>query len=266
MVTVVAGRRSHVALAAGVTVFYLGLTYLPPFLSAVGAGAIVASFGPPLAFLILIVRLEMVLFSKGASRAASDIGLSRFSRSGMLIGATYLTPLIALFPVISLLTGASLALDPGWRWTLARVVLVNGLTEEVAMRGFVFRHLRESRRFWPAAGLSTLYFAAYHLPLILTEGVVVGLLGVVVAIPLGFLTALVYERGHQTVWGPGLTHAATNGLVMMITLPAHLQPAVSAIYLALATSVSSIIVLSARRSGAVLKTVPKTVPTPTDAG
>jgi membrane protease YdiL (CAAX protease family) len=68
------------------------------------------------------------------------------------------------------------------------IILVNGFAEEIMMRGFVFRHLRTGRPFWRAAALSTTYFAAYHSPLILTQGVVVGSIAVVIAIQIGFLT------------------------------------------------------------------------------
>lgn len=117
------------------------------------------------------------------------------------------------------------------------------------MRGFVFRRLRARHAFSRAAGAATLYFAGYHVPLVFTQGAVVGTLAVVVSIPLGYLTALAYERGHNTIWGPALIHAGTNGLIMLIAMPAVVQPVVSASYLLVSTGVSTAMVLAARRKG-----------------
>ena len=236
------------ATALGVLAFYVGLTYLPILLSGAGAGHVVAAGAPPLAFVVLVVALEMTLFHKKLTRALSDIGLSRFSSGGMHTAAAYLAPLVVFFPMVSLIAGAPTTLTPDWGSRLATIVLNNGLAEEVMMRGFLFRHLREKHSFWRAASASTAYFAAYHLPLIVTEGAVIGILGILVAIPLGFLTALIFERGNGSIWGPAVTHTVTNGVAMLFVLPAGIQPAVSAFYLLVATTVSTAIVLRARRS------------------
>jgi len=234
-------------LAAFVLVFYVGLTYLPPALEAAGLGVVLPLLSLAVASVVLIVGLEMVLSRKGFRAAVDAIGLSRFSRSGMGLVVLYLSLLALVFPVASFLASAPPTLHSGWLETLVRVLLVNGLAEEVAMRGFVFRRLRARHAFWPAAGVATLYFAGYHLPLVFTQGVVVGTLAVVVAIPLGYLTALAYERGGNTIWAPALIHAGTNGLIMLIALPPAVQPLVSASYLLVAIGVSTAMVLAARR-------------------
>jgi membrane protease YdiL (CAAX protease family) len=191
----------------------------------------------------------MTLFRKELPQALGDIGISRFSWTGIRIAAAYFLPLIAFFPIFSLLTHSAVTVQPNWPWRIVNVALVNGLAEEIMMRGFVFRHLRARRAFWRAAALSTVYFTGYHFPLILTAGVVVGIIGVAIAVPMGFLTAYSYERGSNTIWGPGLLHAVTNGLVMVFAFPGGLQPVASSLYLVVGIAASTLIPLRAYRAG-----------------
>jgi membrane protease YdiL (CAAX protease family) len=246
--------RHLIGLAIVVVVWYLGLSYLPRlvgtclFGSCDGtAGEIVASFAIPLAFVAVPVVLEMLLYRRDLARALSVIGVTRFSWTGIRIALAYVLPLACFFPVYSLLTGTPLALQPSWPWLLCRAALINGLAEETMMRGFVFRHLREGRAFWPAAALSTVYFAGYHLPLIVTEGVLVGVVGVLVAVPTGLLTAYIYERGANTIWGPALLHASYNALIFVFAFPAESQPIVTPLYLVLGIVVATALLVWAYR-------------------
>src|SRR5262245_25413875 len=102
-------------------------------------------------------------------------------------------PLFAFFPVFAAVTRQTLAIQPNWFGLTARAVLNNDINEEIMMRGFVFRHLREDHTLWRAAALSTVYFAAYHIPLIAISGPLIGAIAVVIAVPTGLLTAYVYE-------------------------------------------------------------------------
>ncbi|MGE0160805.1 MAG: ester cyclase [Gemmatimonadales bacterium] len=245
MTATIARPRDYVGLAAGVLAFYMGLTHVPAVLRGQGVGELTAVLGPAIMVLTVVVLLETVVFGKGLTRALADIGVTRFDAGGMPIVAAYLIPLVGFVLVASLLAGSSVGLRPEWPRALVSIVLINGLAEEVTMRGFVFRHLREGRSFWRAAAVSTVYFAAYHLPLIATQGPMVGLLATVFAVPIGLLTALAYEQGTNTIWAPALMHAATNGLAMLNTLP----PAANALYLVVATCLSAGLLLSAHRRG-----------------
>lgn len=258
-------QKFFIRLAIIVIGFYLGLTYLPQLVGTCldgecgfTVGEIILSFAIPLAFIALPVVLEMTLYRQSLSQALSSIGITRFSWGGINTAVTYLVPLILFFPVFSLLTSSSVSLKPNWPWLIINIILVNGLAEEIMMRGFVFRHLREGRSFWQAAWLSTLYFAGYHLPLILTVGPVVGFIAVIVAFPVGFLTAYLYERGSNTIWGAGLLHAVNNGLVMMFVFPATVQPAASSLYLLLGILVSALLLVRAYRAGYERTMMPKT--------
>jgi membrane protease YdiL (CAAX protease family) len=117
------------------------------------------------------------------------------------------------------------------------------------MRGFVFRHFREDRSFWRAATLSTAYFAAYHSMLIFTEGALVGVIGILIAIPIGLLTAYAYEVGDNTVWGPVLLHAVNNALAFTVRFSAEVQPIATTLYLLVGVISAAALILWVYRSG-----------------
>lgn len=265
-----AAQKFYGGLAILVVGFYIGLTYLPQILGTCldaecgfSVSEIVVSMAVPLVFIALPVLLEMVIYRKGLSQALSDIGVTRFSWTGIRLAIVFLIPLMAFFPILSLLTNSPVTLQTGWEWQLLRVILVNGFAEEILMRGFVFRHLRTGRSFWRAAALATAYFALYHLPLVVAEGVVVGSIAVVIAIPLGFLTAYVYERGHNTIWGPILVHVGINGLVMLLVFTSDVQPLAGTLYLLVGIAASTGMLVYAHRKGygrSVVTTRSETVP------
>jgi len=262
-------QKFYISLAVLVIGFYLGLTYLPQIVGTCmdgecgfSIGEIVVSFSLPLAFIALPIVLEMAFYRKGLSQALNDIGITRFSWTGIRLAVIYVIPLMVFFPILALLTNSSVAIRPNWEWLLVNIILVNGFAEEIMMRGFVFRHLRKGRPFWRAAMLSTIYFAGYHLPIILSSGLVIGIIAVIIAIPIGFLTAYVYERGNNTIWGPGLLHVINNGLVMLLVFPNDIQPATSSLYMLLGIAVSALMLVQAYRAGygrTTTPTVPETV-------
>lgn len=249
-----ASRQLFIRLAIIVIVWYVGLSYLPGIIGTCldgecgfSVGEIIMSLAIPLAFFALPVVLEMVLYKKGLSEALSDIGITRFDWTGIRIAAVFLLPLLVFFPLFSLLTNTPLATRPNWQWFIVSALLTNGLAEETMMRGFVFRHLREGRPFWRAAALSTVYFAAYHLVLIFTAGVLFGVIGALIAIPTGFFTAYLYERGKNTIWASALLHAVNNALVYIFVFPTDIQPSTTVLYLAVGFILSIIIVVWAYR-------------------
>ncbi len=233
------GSRSlFVRLAIIVIVWYLGLTFLPQIVGTCldgecgfSGGEIVLSLAIPLIFIAFPIVLEMVLYHKSLAQALSDIGMTRFNWTGIRGAVIYLLPLLAFYPLFALVANTPLVAQPNWQWHVLRIVLVNGFAEEIMMRGFVFRHVREGRSFWRAAALATLYFAAYHIFLIFTAGPVVGIFGIIVALPIGLLTAYLYERGSNTIWGPGLLHAVYNAFALVFVFPAELQPIAGSLYL-----------------------------------
>ena len=249
-------RQYFLRLAIIVIVWYVGLAYLPQIIGTCldgecgfTIGEIAVSIAIPLVFIALPVVLEMLWYLKTLEQALSDIGVTRFSWTGIRIAATFLLPLIVFYPLFALLTNSPLATQPNWQWLLLNVVLVNGLAEELMMRGFVFRHIREGRAFWRAAALATIYFAAYHLVLIFTAGPVLGIIAVIIAIPAGFLQAYIYERGNYTLWGASLGHAVYNAPALILVFPTETQLSASVLYLLVGIAVSTLMLGLAYRAG-----------------
>jgi membrane protease YdiL (CAAX protease family) len=249
-------RQLFIRLAIIVIVWYVALAFLPQVLGTCLDGAcgfslgeIIVSFAVPLAIIALPVLLEMRLYGKNLSQALSDIGLTRFSWTGIRSAALYLLPLLLFFPLFSLLTNTPLTIQPNWQWLILNVLLVNGLAEEIMMRGFVFWHLREGRPFWRAAALSTVYFAAYHVVLIFIAGPLIGIIAVVIAIPAGFLTAYIYERGNNTIWGSALFHSLYNAPAFVFAFLPEVQPIASSLYLVVGILVSTLVLVRAYRAG-----------------
>jgi membrane protease YdiL (CAAX protease family) len=251
-----ASRPLLIRLALIVIVWYLVLAYSPQLFGTCldgecgfTTGEIIISLSIPLAIVFLPTLLEMYLYRKGLPEALRDIGLTRFSWTGIRIAATYSLPLLLFFPLFALLTNTPLTLRSNWQWLILNVVLVNGLAEETMMRGFVFRHLREGRPFWRAATIAALYFAAYHLVLVFTAGPLIGIIAVVIAIPAGFLTAYVYERGNNSIWGPAVLHTLYNAPALVFALPADIQPISGVLYLLVGIAVSTVALVFAYLTG-----------------
>lgn len=251
-------QKFFISLAVIVIVWYLGLSFFPQIAGtcldgacSLSLGEIIVSIAIPLLFAALPVVLEVVLYKERLSKALSDIGLTRFNWTGIRLAAVFLLPLLIFFPLLTLLTKNPLAVQPNWHWFFLSALLINGLAEETMMRGFVFRHLRKGRTFWRSAALSTVYFAGYHLVLIFTLGFTFGLIGVIVAIPAGFLTAFIYERGSNTIWGSGLLHAVNNGLLYIFVIPNDIQPVATSLYLliSLVGSITMLVWAFRRRYG-----------------
>ena len=125
----------------------------------------------------------------------------------------------AFLPLFAWSSDVVVALRPDWAQVLLGIVLVNGITEEVIHRGFVFGHLRSERSFAAAATLSAMLFAAQHLYIIITMGLVVGLSSVVLATLLTYPLAYVFEHGGNSIGGPAILHTSSNAPILILALP-----------------------------------------------
>ena len=132
-------------------------------------------------------------------------------------------PMWIFLPCFAWINGTGVIVRPDWLVLLIGVVLVNGITEEVIHRAFVFGHLRESRSFAAAATLSALVFAAQHLYLIVTMGWAVGLSSVLLAAFLAYPMAFVFERGGRSIAGSAILHTSTNSPAIILALPGELM-------------------------------------------
>jgi membrane protease YdiL (CAAX protease family) len=165
-----------------------------------------------------ILVAERVFFSNSLKAALRAVGFvqAREATLGVVLLASL--PMWAFLPLFAWTRATAVDLRPEWLSLLLGVVLVNGVTEEVIHRGFVFGHLRRGRSFATAAAVSAMVFAAQHLYIIVTMGWTIGLASVLLAVLLAYPLAFVFERGNS-IAGPAILHTSSNAPVMILALP-----------------------------------------------
>ena len=133
---------------------------------------------------------------------------------------------IAMFfgpPILAAAQGVPWGLQPGWALILVGVILVNGLAEEVIHRAFLFRHLRERFSYSTATAIAAATFAAQHLYLVTTIGLVTGLASVALAVLLTLPFISFFEHGGRSIVPTAILHTGSNAPVMLLLAPAEQQ-------------------------------------------
>ena len=178
--------------------------------------------------LCLAVVGEMLFFKHRPVQALRQLGFGQPKRRAITVALILSGVMLLFFPVLSLVSGASLSLNGDWLWTLVGILAFNGLAEETLFRGYAFGHLRQGSSFLRAGFISLLLFAGAHLFLFLGNPFIIALAGTLVAVTAAFPMAYLFERGGSTVWAPVLLHAATH-LIRLVAIPEDLyMPAVTA--------------------------------------
>jgi membrane protease YdiL (CAAX protease family) len=170
-----------------------------------------------------ILVAERTLFTDTLTTALRAVGFAPVHRRVLAAAFVASLPMWAFLPLAAWTNGVSVGLRSDWLLLLAGVVLVNGITEEVIHRGFVFRHLRRGRSFAAASTLSATLFAAQHLYIIVTSGWTIGLASVLLAALLSYPMALIFERGGNSIAGPAVLHTSSNAPVIVLAMPEDLM-------------------------------------------
>jgi membrane protease YdiL (CAAX protease family) len=166
------------------------------------------------------IVVAMVLWRVPARSAPVAVGLGRPALPGLVVAAAVVVLCAAGYLLFAPLTGRTLGTPPGWLGLLLGVFLFNGVAEEVAWRGYVFGALRQGRTFWQAVLLSMPLLALTHVPIVLTSGLLVGLVAMLVAAVTTLSFAYLYELGARTIWAPALVHAAIETFRALTVAPA----------------------------------------------
>jgi membrane protease YdiL (CAAX protease family) len=166
-----------------------------------------------------ILAAERLLFSGTLGESVRAIGFASARTPAVMVAFLVSVPMWLFLPILARFNGLAVALRPDWFAVLAGVVLVNGITEEVIHRGFVFGHLRRGRSFAGAATVSAMLFAGQHLYLVLTIGWAAGLASVLLAALLAFPMAYLFERGGRSIGGPAILHTSSNAPVLIFAFP-----------------------------------------------
>jgi membrane protease YdiL (CAAX protease family) len=162
---------------------------------------------------------ERLLFSRTWRQARQTVGFVPARLPAVVVALLASLPMWLFLPLLAWLRNTPIQLQPDWPALLVGVILVNGITEEVLHRGFVFGHLQQEHSFIRAATLSALLFAAQHLYLIFSIGWTAGLASVLLAALLTFPLVYSYARGGNSLGGPAILHTSSNAPMIILALP-----------------------------------------------
>lgn len=178
---------------------------------------------------VLTVFTETILLKSKASDLIANLGLGKPEAKAILM-ALFITALLFLcYPLISLITGYVFVIPDNWLLLAIGVFALHGIAEEVLYRAYLFRHLRKGRSFSKAAWLAVLIFSLAHIPIIISQGIIVGGMAVLLSVVSSFPFAWLYEKGGNTIWAPAIVHFAIDTVIpiMAFASPSPLsQPAV----------------------------------------
>jgi membrane protease YdiL (CAAX protease family) len=166
------------------------------------------------------LAFERWLFSKTLQTAIRSVGFVPARRYALAIAVLASVPMWLFLPLFAWLNSVPVELRTDWLSVTLGVVLVNGITEEVLHRAFVFGHLRRGRSFLRAAVLSASIFAAQHGYLVASIGWTAGLASIVLAGLVTFPLVYVFERGGSSIGAPAILHTSSNAPVMILSTPA----------------------------------------------
>lgn len=144
------------------------------------------------------------------------IGFGKPSAKGILLSLTVSFLLILIIPLTIIYTGASWSMYPGWLGLLPGLFAQGGIAEETLFRGYLFRHLREGRKFMRAAMIASIPFVAAHTVLFFTMPWAVALASLLLSAIISFPFARLFEAGGNTIWAPAILHFVIQGAIKVI--------------------------------------------------
>jgi membrane protease YdiL (CAAX protease family) len=164
----------------------------------------------------LAVLAEVRLTRASVGESLRVLGLAAPSGGALLAGAALSALLLTCLPLLGTLAGVRLELRDHAAWLALGMFAQGGIAEETLFRGFMYRHLRASRTFWRAAGLSALPFAAAHVPLFWSLDAGVALLALGMAIAWSFPLAWLFDRAGGSIWPGAILHAAMQSGIKVL--------------------------------------------------
>jgi membrane protease YdiL (CAAX protease family) len=154
---------------------------------------------------------------------AVALGLGPSAPRAALASALLGALLVACLPLIARLAGAQLGWRPQAAWLALGIFAQGGVAEEVLFRGFLYRHLRQTRSFWRAASLSAVPFAAAHLPLFWTFDASLAGLSLAMAVLWSFPLGWLFDRARGSIWPCALLHAVIQGAIKVVDVSGDFQ-------------------------------------------
>jgi len=200
--------------------FLCGFAAIWGALQLLGAGGLTPAGGVAAFVVVALVAacIERLLFGTAPAQLVDRLGLGRPTAAAMAVALTVSAACLAVYPLLTLLTGHVAELRDDWPWLLAGLFAYHGLAEELGWRAYAFGRLREGRSFRRAAVLTMPLLAATHVPIMVASGPLVGIGAMLVAAVTTVPFARLYEHGERTIWAPATLHTAIDSF-KLVTLP-----------------------------------------------
>lgn len=170
------------------------------------AGLVVCAF-----VVALALAVERLLTGARLRDCIRLLGLGAPAALALVCAAAMSLALLACLPLLAALTNVELELRANAAWLALGMLAQGGVAEEVLFRGFMYRHLRQTRSFWRAATLSAVPFAAAHVALLWSLDLSVALLALAMAIAWSFPLAWLFDRAGNSIWPGAILHAVIQG-------------------------------------------------------
>jgi membrane protease YdiL (CAAX protease family) len=168
---------------------------------------------------VAVLGVEAVVFKQSLTQALRALGFGWPGMRALLVGLSLSLALLAFYPLFSWLSGVPLGLRESWLWLAPGLFAQAGIAEETLFRGYLFRHLRAHRAFWPAAFLAMLPFTVVHLLLFFSVNAPLALASIFLAILVSFPMAHLFELGRNTIWLSALMHFIVQGSIKLVEIP-----------------------------------------------
>ena len=193
------------------------------------------------------LAVEWAIFGQPVLSSIRRLGLGRPRAIGLAVAGAVALLLWFVVLVFALVTGASIALAPGWARLVPGLFAQGGIAEEILFRGYLFGHLRRGRSFWRAAGLSMPPFVAVHLLLFLTMPWPIALAALVLSVVLSFPLAHLFELGDHTIWAPALLHFVVQATVKVVVVSGDSASVFPLVWMAASAVLPMFVLLISRR-------------------
>jgi len=198
--------------------FLLGFTALYSVLALLAELDSSGRYGIAILAAVLLAALVVNGLLDRTRPTVRHLGLGRPDHRAVLVALGLALLIQGVYPLVGLMTGATLTLKSGWPWLLLGIFAFHGLAEELVWRGYAFRRLRRDRSFGAAVIATMPLLAATHLPVVLTSGLTVGVAAMLVAAITTLPLAHLFELGRNTIWAPAVLHTAIDSF-KLVTVP-----------------------------------------------
>ena len=166
--------------------------------------------------LITTVAIEKMHSAVSVTEAIANVGLRAANRKQIPLVLIGTVPLVIGYLIIFFGLKVPPTLVDNAGFVLFKLVIAQGVVEEVVFRGLIFRHFRFRHSFWKSCVLSGVLFSLIHLVNLVNGISTEMLISVATSIVFGFILtfplALIFETGAGSIIGGGILHLAIDSL------------------------------------------------------